>query len=266
VKILNFLPEDFFERRSRCRATLICAIIGGGSLLTTGAAVALTFVAMLGMAQIRAVVEQQYQEATAQIDQLKQLEDRKAGLLRKVDLSTALLERVPRSYLLARLVNYLPPQTSLMMVLMKMEEVEVKAPEQAAGAGSNTGAAAKGSAGGAGATAGADDPAKPAPGAGKRGKSNTIKVKQFVFRVDGLAPTDVRVAEYLTRLTSDPMFREVDLQFSEEFPQREGVTMRRFQLSFRLSSDAEKILDSAATATAALTAASPAPPLAKGEP
>jgi Tfp pilus assembly protein PilN len=250
MKVLNFLPDDFLEHRSRCRANIFCAIVGAGSLLAMGAAFAFVLISMLGMAQLRLLVDQQYQEAVSRIDQLKQLEDQRAGLLRKVELSMSLLDRVPRSHLLARLVNYLPKQTSLMLVLMKAEEVEVKASEAARKAAAKTGAAAD----------------TQTPVGVKRGKSDTVKVKQFVFRVDGLAPTDVQVAEYLSRLSSDPLFRDVDLKFSEEFPQREGVTMRRFQLSFRLSPEAEKVLDSAASGAAGLTFASPAPSLARGEP
>jgi Tfp pilus assembly protein PilN len=266
MKVLNFLPEDFLERRSRFRANIFCAIVGAGSLLAMGGVFAFVFISMLGTAQMRSLVDQQYQEAVSQIDQLKKLEDHRSGLLRKVELSMSLLDRVPRSHLLARLVNYLPQQTSLMMVLMKVEEVEVKGAEAArAAAAAKTAAAAdaKTSAGGA------DDPSKSNTAkqtGGRRGKGDTVKVKQCVFRVDGLAPTDVQVAEYLSRLSSDPIFRDVDLQFSEEFPQREGVTMRRFQLSFRLSPEAEKVLDSATPEAADLTCASPAPSLAKGKP
>jgi len=62
--------------------------------------------------------------------------------------------------------------------------------------------------------------------------------------VDGLAVTDVQVAEYIARLTADPLFEEVDLKFSEEFPYEPGVTMRRFELIFRLSLEAQKLLTS----------------------
>jgi len=70
------------------------------------------------------------------------------------------------------------------------------------------------------------------------------------FRLDGLATTDIEVAEFLMRLSADPLFDEVDLQFSEEFAYGDGSPMRRFQLSFRLSAAAEKILETAAAPTA----------------
>ena len=157
--------------------------------------------------------------------------------MRKVELSTALLERVPRSQVLARLVLYLPPRASMMALSSKTEEVMIKAPEPAASP-----------------AAAAGDPQK-APPAGAASaaakKPETIKVKHYVFIVDGLAPTDVEVAQYLSRLSADPLFEEVNLQFSEEFPYKDTIQMRRFQLSFRLSADAEKILEAAPMANLA---------------
>jgi Tfp pilus assembly protein PilN len=229
IKVTNFLPDDYQERLLRRRANIVCIAVGGGSLLVIGAVLGVMFLAVAGLAATRCLVDQQYQEASKQIEELNQLESRKTGLMHKVELSTALLERVPRSQLLARLTNYLPPKTSLMSISMKMEDVDVKAPE----------------------------PEKKTPGADtapKSDKPNLARMKMCVFRLDGLAPTDMEVAEYLSRLTADRLFRDVDLQFSEEFPLKEGVLMRRFQLCFKLNPDAVKVLE--AKADGSLPAAS----------
>jgi Tfp pilus assembly protein PilN len=250
MKVINFLPDDYVERQGRRRANVICLVLGGVSILMIGAVVGYHFVSMLGLASMRALVEQQYVEATQQIEQLKQLEERKTGLMRKVDLSTTLLERVPRSHLLARLVNYLPTNTSLMSLTMKMEEADVKVADAPAAA----------------AAAAADEKANPAAakkGAANKGKADTIRIKRLVFRVDGLAPTDVEVAAYISRLSADPLLREVDLQFSEEFPYKDTLQMRRFQLCFRLNPEAEKIMESGAAGSVAK--APPAPKNVRGE-
>lgn len=253
LNVINFLPEDYQERRSRRRANIVCLIMAGASVVVLGLVVGLLFLSAIGMSAMRALVDQQYRQASLQIEQLKQLEARKADLIRKVELSTDLLERVPRSQLLARLTNCLPAKAGLMGVVMKAEDVEVpvgsaaavKAVAQATDAQDASKAGAK------------------RGSSGKKGKADTVKVKQWVFHVDGVAPTDMEVAEYIARLGADPLFRDVDLQFSEEFPYKEGVQMRKFQLSFRLSPEAEKILGASASAATA-AAASPAP-AAKGD-
>jgi Tfp pilus assembly protein PilN len=249
INVINFLPNDYMERRGRRCANLICLILGGVAVLGLGLASGLALVNSLSSAAMRAVVEQQYQEASLQIKQLKELEERKAALVHKVELSSDLLERVPRSHLLARLTNYLPQKASLTALVLKLEDVAVPAPRSAAQS-ADASAAAKDA-----------DKAKSAGKNGK-GKPDTIKVKQWTFHAEGLAPTDMEVAEYISRLAADPLFRDVDLQYSESFPYRETLTMRKFQLSFRLSPDAEKMLGP--TAAPAATAGAPAP-AAKGQ-
>jgi Tfp pilus assembly protein PilN len=234
INVINLLPNDYMDRRVRRRANIICLIIGGAAVLGLSLAGVMAMVTMFSSAGMRAVVERQYGEASQQIRQLKDLEERKAGLVHKVELSTDLLERVPRSHLLARLTNYLPQMASLTALVLKLEDVEVATP-QGAGDGGQDKASAKTDKNG-------------------KAKSDKIKVKMWTFRVDGLAPTDVEVAEYMSRLSADPIFRDVDLKYSEEFPYREGTTMRKFQMCFRLSPDAEKTLGPTVAPVATATA------------
>jgi len=229
MRVINFLPDDYLQQCTLHRANLACLVVAGGALLALGGLFAYTSYQAMYAGVERAAVEAQYAEASRQIAQLKQLEDRKTGLLHKVELSTALLERVPRSHLLAKLTNYLPAHTSLTAITMRIEDVSVRPPEGAGGGGKADAAAPKKS-----------------PG----GRDEMVKVKRVRFRLDGLATTDIEVAELLTRLNADPLFDEVDLQFSEEFAYGDGPPMRRFQLSFRLSAAAEKILETAAAPTA----------------
>jgi Tfp pilus assembly protein PilN len=218
MRVINFLPDDYLQRRSVRRANLVCLGLAGGAAVLLAVAAVFTYSGAKGAAAERAAVDRQYQEAGRQIDQLKALEDRKTGLFHKVELSTTLLERVPRSTVLARLANHLPAHTSLTMLTMRVEETEVRAPET--------------------------------PGVTPKGKVETVKVKQVRFRLEGLARTDVEVAEFITRLNADPLFEDVDLLFSEEFTYEEGLTMRRFQLSLRLSPKADKILETASAPVA----------------
>lgn len=248
MRVLNFLPGDYVTRRLVRRANLLCLAVAGGSLLAIGLVTGGIYLRMAGIRSMRGLVDQQYAQASRQIEDLKQLENRKQGLLHKVELSTALLERVPRSLLVARLTNCLPAQTSLTSLQMQAEEVDVPlAPTEAA----------------AGAVAAADPKAKGAA------KPATRKVTRLRFRLDGLAETDVQVAKFMSNLGEDPLFEEVDLQFSEEFPYKEGVTMRRFQLALLLSPGAAKTLEgrppAAPEAAAAGTAQAAAPVATKGK-
>jgi len=221
LRILNFLPDDYMHRRRVRRANIICALVAVGGLLLVGVAVGLTAVRAIGMAATRDAVDRQYEKASRRIKDLQQLEERKTGLLHKAELSATLLERVPRSHILGRLTNHLPTETSLTSLSMEPQEMRVEKPAPKAEAADNS----------------------------KKGNKKVKPPKQtetrLRFRLDGLAETDVQVAEYMSRLSADPLFERVDLQFSEEFPYEEGVTMRRFQLSFVLSKGAAKALEQA---------------------
>lgn len=220
MRVINFLPDDYLQRRIDRQANLVCLGLAGASVVLLALVTAYTYWNALGTAAERADVDRRYAAASRQIDQLKALEEHKAGLLHKVDLSAALLERVPRSYVLARLANYLPPHTSLTMLTMRVEEVDVPKPRDASGA------------------------------APPKGKDEPVKVKQVKFRLEGLAQTDIEVAEFITRLNADPLFADLDLMFSEEFAYEDAATMRRFQLTLRLSPKAEQILETASAPTA----------------
>jgi len=236
MRVINFLPDDYRQRISARRANLVCVLIAGGSLLVLCSMVALSYVQAKGAAGLRVIVERQYEEANRQVAQAKQLEDRKNGLLHKVDLSTALLDRVPASRLIATMTNYLPPDTSLTSVTMRVEEVEANLVSADAKKPS------------------ADAPRKTLGNRNATPAAGPAKIKRVVFRIDGLAQTDVQVAEFLGRVGADPLFEEVDLQFTESFPYKEGLTLRRFQVTFRLSPNADKVMDMS-TEQKALTAA-----------
>ncbi len=223
LHILNFLPGDYLRRQRLRLANIVCLVTAAGGLLLIGGAVAGTLLRAASVAAVRTQVEQDYEEASLRIKDLERLEARKEDLLHKAELSAALLERVPRSTILARLTNHLPAHTSLTSLSMKREKMRVARSTDSGGK---------------------DTKSKK----GKKAKVAQPTTETRVrFQLDGLAQTDVEVAEYISRLATDPLFEAVDLQFSEEFPYHEGITMRRFQLSFLLSRKAEDALEKVPT-------------------
>ena len=244
MRVTNFLPDDYLRRRDIRRANWMCLGIAAGALLLLGAVVAFVFIRSWSMTGMRSLEELQYQVASRQIDDLKQLEERKTSLLHKVELSAALLERVPRSNVLARLTNHLPEHTSLTSMTMQLEVMKMKPKKADAGDTPSAGG-------------------KPATGAAGKTQPRVVTAKRLRFRLDGLAETDVEVAEYISRLHADPLFANVDLQFSEAFPYQPDVTMRRFQMSLLLSEDAEKVLGSPAAEAPSVAESAPDDPKGK---
>jgi len=245
MRVINFLPEDYQRRRSVRRANLFCAAVGVGGLLVLGGLTTLVAFRAADVNRVRLAVDRDYADAAKQITQMKELEDRKAGLLHKVEVSSSLLERVPRSTLLAHLTNHLPPHTSLSSLTMRTTEVEEPAPAPEAVKGT--------------------PPASPAPEAAKKPPAK-IKVRRLGFVLVGLAQTDVDVAAYIGHLCGDPLFQEIELKFSEEFPYKETVRMRRFEIALLLNPKAGELLERPAAAKAVVAAPADKGQLARGEP
>lgn len=213
MNVINFLPRNYLQKQSRRQANKVCALVGLVGLLAVGGLLGIPYMQAVGVAETRRSVEQQYNVAAKKLDQLKQLEARKEGLLRKVDVSSDLLERVPRSFVLAHMVDLLPENTTVM--LLRMTSKDVKVPLSA-------------------------------PTKTKKGKSPapaTKKVKVVGFRMHGLAPSDLHVSEFLASVSADPLFDDVNLERSEETVLETGVSMRKFEVVFTLSNRAKSLLE-----------------------
>jgi len=61
---------------------------------------------------------------------------------------------------------------------------------------------------------------------------------EVALSVEGLAPTDVQVAQYMTDLGACELLSDVSLVFSEETPM-DGLVMRRFKIEMTLDDEAD---------------------------
>jgi Tfp pilus assembly protein PilN len=214
MNTINLLPEDYLQRRHQHRGNLICAMLFGIVIVSIcGAAV----VSERNCQRTREVCERMntsYAEAAKLIDEVHELEAQKHKMLDKAKRSAALMERMPRSYLLAMLSNALPKGASLKSVRMAMRTVaepESKKPKSKA-------AALK---------------------AAAQAMAPRVAV---VLSVTGKATTDVQVARFIARLAAHPLTDVVDLSYSKESKFQQEDAIREFQLTVTLKPDAD-VLD-----------------------
>ena len=118
---LSFLPDDYLQRKRQRRANLICAglfvmVVGGVGTSFTLAERSLRSV------ELRAAdVDREYADAAKRIEQVQRMQDRQKKMSRQAELTAELLEKVPRSYVLAEVTNSLPAGVSLLdLVLERM--------------------------------------------------------------------------------------------------------------------------------------------------
>lgn len=174
----------------------------------------------------QASINRQYQDAASQIERLNELEKQKDQMLNKARLAAALVERVPRSILLAELVNRMPANMGLLELELKSDKVKAKPALSTPGSG--TGSLGKGR------------------GPRRARTRNDIEEVQEVkieaprYQVNvtlvGVAPTDVEVSRYMAELNAHPLLLNVSLEYSEE-RKFEGDRMRQFQIRMGLNGD-----------------------------
>src|SRR5438552_17255912 len=123
---LSFLPDDYLERKTQRRTNVICAVLFVIVLVMIALAFTITERSIRTVEKQHAEVEKQYAEAARRLEQVKQMQEKQRTMAHQAELTASLLEKVPRSFLLAELTNSLPAGVSLLD--MQMESRKRTAP------------------------------------------------------------------------------------------------------------------------------------------
>ncbi len=224
---LSFLPEDYIQRRVEQRTNLICLTLFAVVLVGVVGAYLVTKGQRVEVLRRQKQISADYAEAAKRLAQLTELRDRKQQLLSKAQITATLIEPVPRSNLLAELINRMPGTLSLSECSLKSKKLaspkRVTPQNQSALANARAAAQQKKQ---------NPEPAQPA-------------APRYLVTVNlvGLAPTDIQVAQYMASLARCPLLDEVDLVYSEA-GQVNDLTMRRFKIVMTLNPNADiRVID-----------------------
>jgi Tfp pilus assembly protein PilN len=165
----------------------------------------------------RAQLQQEMAEAAKPIEQFKQMQDKQRTLAQQAELTASLLERVPRSYLLAEITNGIPSGVSLLDFDMASRLRQGNSSPRP-----NNNSAA--------------------PAAPTTPVMSQARVYDVVMRLTGIASTDVQVAQFITKLNHSDLLKDVNLVISDEFKQG-NETLRKFQIEMSLNPEAQVSLD-----------------------
>ena len=234
MSTVNLLPEDYLVRRSQQRANVLCLILFAVVMAGVVGAAVISEQKAARARRDREQVYVEYRRASQLIARMQELEKKKNDVVSKAQMASELLERVPRSYLLAALTNALPASDSLTEVKLLTSRPKV--------AKATTKHKSKFRARRAARAAGAkkaETPAKRPP-------------PEVSVEVTGLALTDVHVAQFISRMHNCPLMRSVELAYSEQEEVDEAV-VRKFLVTMELKPNA----------TVATTADAPGPAIAE---
>jgi Tfp pilus assembly protein PilN len=232
---LSFLPEDYLETKRQRRTNVICA--GLFLIVMAGVGASFTWVerALRTAEKDNTETGKKFAEAASRIEQEKQMEEKQAKMNAQAELTASLLEKVPRSVLLAELTNAKPPGLSFLDLALE-SKLRAAGSSAASGGGGKSQfelkrAAMEAANGGGGAKS-----AIPAPQA---------KLYDVTIKITGVADNDSQVAQFMSTLNRSKLLRDVNLVISDEFLVNE-LKMRKFQVEMSVDPNAEVINGTAA--------------------
>lgn len=220
----SFMPTDYVRSKHQVRANFFALVLF--TLVMAGVIGAF----VVNHQRWRTVREQadlisaQFKEEAAKIEQLKALETQRAGLLDRAEVVTALIDRVPRSVLIAEVVRDLPAGITLTLIGMDGERVRPPAPPADPKARTTNTRSLT--------TRNAGTPEK---------KPEPEKVMPPRFRhmvtIEGLSTDNEKIADYLGAIKSSPLFTDVELALITGTTV-DSVGYRRFKMTMRLREQA----------------------------
>lgn len=220
---LSFLPDDYMERRARRRTNLICSFLFVCGVVGIGSAFTLSDRADARAEQKHASISSQYVEEAKRIERARQIQDKQRQIAHQAELTASLLEKVPRSFVLAEITNSMPAGVSLLDLNMESKLRTASTAERAKTAMEKKKEKRK-------AAEEKTDAAPPPPA--------QPKVYDVSLRLTGIAATDVQVAQFISKLNQCRYLKDVNLVISDEFT-LDKETLRRFQIDMLLNGDAE---------------------------
>jgi len=216
---VSFLPEDYQKRRLQRRTNTTSIAL---FTIVMGAIVMAFAATDRQRSEVRAElaeVDEQVQEAAKQLEQLDELQNRKRLIVRKAEVTAGLVEKVPRSLILAELVNHMPAEISLLDLNLKTTVVKARRVRRSVLDKAKD----------------KKKSSKKKKGAGRSGQElPTIQPADVSLHLIGIADTDVHVAAYMQALGNSPMFRELNLAYSQEMIV-DKASMRKFRIDMELN-------------------------------
>jgi Tfp pilus assembly protein PilN len=214
---LSFLPDDYLETKRQRRTNVVCAALFLAIMAGIGTAFSQIEKALRKVEKQHQEVGLQYADAAKNIEQVKQMQEKQRKMGQQAELTASLLEKIPRSFLLAEITNAMPAGVSLMDVRL---ESKLRA------ANVNTGKTQF------------EIKKEAQSGKAKSAPAPQAKVYDVTLKVFGLADNDVQVAQFMAKLNTSHLLQDVNLVISDEFQVNE-LKMRKFEVEMAVNPNAE---------------------------
>ncbi len=224
----SFLPEDYLQRRVERRTTIIAIALFAVVMFGVIAAFFVTNRQWNSVKAVQEEINQQYTAEAKRIEQLKVLQAQKAEMLEKAEITTALIESIPRSVLMAEIINRMPEDLTLTDFALEGERI--REDRRASSRDSKNKSRSLSRRGSSSSRGKKDEPAKPAvPPPPKF---------EFTLEIQGISNSDEEVADFHAALANCPLLSRVDLVYSGSVIV-DDVAVREFTIEAQLSKTAD---------------------------
>lgn len=208
----SFLPEDYLERKVARRTNLICV----GLFLVMIAAIGAAFYVQnrqdKGTRAELVEVNSTFTKRADQLRQIKELQEQQRQMIDKARVVQQLVERVPRSIILAEMINDMPRSLSLIEF-----ELETKTKPAARSLTAMQRAKQR-------------NKDKQDDEAGKI----EIVPREVTIHIEGVAEQEKQITDFMGQLTHHPLYVDVGLSFIEK-DKFEDTEVFRFGITMLLN-------------------------------
>jgi Tfp pilus assembly protein PilN len=210
---INFVPDDYVQGNESRRANLMCLVLFSVVMAGLGGSFVTIKIRQKACSMEESLVNGKMARMQESIAKFEELQTKRKEMMKTALTTAELLEPVPRSVVLASLTNSLPTGVSLTKLHVVQEEERGSRRRPARSKYS----AARG-------------------GAATDGKKTGKEREDTNLEIEGIAPSDIQVADYMEALSTLPLLSRVALVESVE-KKTEDALYRHFKLTAELSKE-----------------------------
>lgn len=223
----SFLPQDYIEAKTDARANILMLTLFAIAMAGVVGAFFVTNHRWQRLRAQQATVCAEYAAEGKKIEQLKSLENQRASMMEKAEITAALVEKLPRWAVLGEMTLRMP--MTMRLDLFTIKSTREQPPPAATSGGKG----------------------KPAPQSLVKNLAEKVKETKkeperpavtapkfaYAVTVDGTAQENNDIADFLASLKRSPAFDKVELQYIRESKEN-GKDMRKFEVTATLRQNA----------------------------
>jgi hypothetical protein len=210
---INFVPDDYVQSNESRRANLMCLVLFSVVMAALGGTFVTIKIRQKACSAEESLVNAKMARMQEAIDKFEELQARRKEMMKTALTTAELLEPVPRSVLLASLTNNLPAGVSLVDLKVIQKDPEGKRNNRGRSSNKYKKAQQDGSSG---------------------GKLSPEQRLVTHMDIQGMAPSDLQVAEYIERLGDSILLDNIALVESVE-KVIDDTSFRHFKLTAMLA-------------------------------